>query len=263
MYPVIVKLGPVTIYSFGVLMALAFVVGGWIFKIELEKKRVAGVSPKETADLASSMALWAAVGGLIGARLLYIIEEWEEFTRNPQALIFTGAGFVWYGGLLGGAVVVSWFVRKRGLPWLELADAVAPAVAIAYGIGRLGCHVAGDGDWGTVTDGPLGVAYTDAVIGWNYPPGVRVHPTPIYEFLESLLIFGLLKIMQKGEMPPGRLFWIYLVLASLARFVVEFWRINPGVLAGLTEAQVFGILLFAVGIYFVWKPPYSLPRTAK
>lgn len=262
MYPVIFRIGPVTVYSFGVLMALAFVVGAWIFKIELDKKDISGVSDKERADLVSSMVLWAALGGLIGARLLFIIEEWEEFIRNPAALIFTGAGFVWYGGLLGGIAAVSWLVRKRGLPWLELADAAAPALAIGYGIGRLGCHIAGDGDWGTVTTAPWGVAYTNAVIGWNYPPGVRVHPTPIYEFLESLLILGLLKVIQREEMPPGRLFAIYLALASVARFLVEFWRINPRVIAGLTEAQVFAILLFLVGVYFAWKLPYSRLRKA-
>jgi phosphatidylglycerol:prolipoprotein diacylglycerol transferase len=263
MYPVIIRIGPVTVYSFGVLMALAFVIAGWIFKLELEKKDIPGLSDKERADLVSSIILWAALGGLIGARLLFIIQEWEEFVRNPAGLIFTGAGFVWYGGLLGGLAAVSWFIRRRGLPWLMLADAAAPALAIGYGIGRLGCHIAGDGDWGSVTTVPWGVAYTNAVVGWNYPPGVRVHPTPIYEFLESLLIFGALKIIQREKMPPGRLFGIYLALASLARFVVEFWRINPQAVAGLTQAQTFGILFFLVGAYFAWKPPHSRLRRAR
>jgi phosphatidylglycerol---prolipoprotein diacylglyceryl transferase len=249
MLPILFQFGPLTIYSFGVLMALAALTAAWVVHVELKRS---GYNP----ELASTMVFAAAIGGLLGARLLFIVEDWGNFLRSPWDFIFTGAGFTWYGGFLGGILGVTWVVRKNNIPWLKAADIAAPALAIAYGVGRLGCHVAGDGDWGTVTDVPWGVAYTNAIIGWvdpstgvPYPPGVRVHPTPIYEFLQSLLVFGILWALRKKEYAPGTLFWLYLALAGFARLVVEFWRLNPVFAFGLTEAQWFGVLTIIIGLW--------------
>ncbi len=248
MYPILFKFGPLTIYSFGALMAVAALAAVWVVHAELQRS---GYDP----EWASTTVFAAAVGGLIGARILFILEEWGNFVRSPWSYIFTGAGFTWYGGFLGGVLAVSWVVRKHKIPWLKGADMAAPALAIAYGIGRLGCHVAGDGDWGAVTDMPWGVAYTRAIIGWvdpntgvPYPPGVRVHPTPIYEFIEAILIFGVLWALRKKSYAPGTMFWLYLSLTGLARLVVEFWRINPVIALGLTEAQWFGVAAILVGL---------------
>jgi phosphatidylglycerol---prolipoprotein diacylglyceryl transferase len=248
MYPILFQFGPLTIYSFGALMALAALTAAWVVHVELERN---GYDP----ELASTVVFAAAVGGLIGARALFIIEEWGGFLRSPWDYIFTGAGFTWYGGFLGGVLAVSWVVRKHKIPWLKAADIAAPALAVAYGVGRVGCHIAGDGDWGAVTDVPWGVAYTRAIIGWvdpntgiPYPPGVRVHPTPIYEFIESMIIFVILWALRKKGYASGTLFWLYLVLAGFARLAVEFWRINPTVAFGLTEAQWFGLAVIAVGL---------------
>jgi phosphatidylglycerol:prolipoprotein diacylglycerol transferase len=253
MLPILFQFGPLTIYSFGVFMALAAVTAAWVVHVELKRN---GYNP----DLASTMVFAAAIGGLLGARLLFIVEDWSNFLRSPWDYIFTGAGFTWYGGFLGGVLGVTWVVRKNNIPWLKAADIAAPALAIAYGVGRLGCHVAGDGDWGTVTDVPWGVAYTNAIIGWvdpstgiPYPPGVRVHPTPIYEFLESVLIFGILWALRKKAHAPGTLFWLYLALAGVARLVVEFWRLNPVFALGLTEAQWFGVVTIIVGLWQLFK----------
>ncbi|HXG53471.1 MAG TPA: prolipoprotein diacylglyceryl transferase family protein [candidate division Zixibacteria bacterium] len=247
MYPILFQFGPVTIYSFGAMMAVAALAAAWVVHKELRER---GYNP----ELASTMVFAAAIGGLAGARILFILEDLPSFLRSPGQFIFTGAGFTWYGGLIGGALAVTWVVKKNGIPWLVGADIAAPALAIGYGIGRIGCHVAGDGDWGTVTDVPWGVAYTHAIIGWvnpltgvPYPPGTRVHPTPIYEFLESLIIFGILWGLRKKNPAPGVIAWIYLALAGLARFAVEFWRVNPPVAFGLTEAQLFSVVLMLVG----------------
>jgi len=241
-------------------MALAALAAAWVVQAELKRN---GYNP----ELASTMVFAAAIGGLVGARILFIVEDWSNFLRSPWDYIFTGAGFTWYGGFLGGVLGVTWVVRKNNIPWLKAADIAAPALAIAYGVGRLGCHVAGDGDWGTVTNVPWGVAYTNAIIGWvdpstgiPYPPGVRVHPTPIYEFLESVLIFGILWVLRKKEYAPGTLFWLYLALSGLARFAVEFWRLNPVVGLGLTEAQWFGGAMIFVGL---WQLVKSGTVTAK
>ena len=149
MLPILFQFGPLTIYSFGVFMALAALAAAWVVQAELKRK---GYNP----ELASTMVFAAAIGGLLGARLLFIAEDWSNFLRSPWDYIFTGAGFTWYGGFLGGVLGVTWVVRKNNIPWLKAADIAAPALAIAYGVGRLGCHVAGDGDWGTVTECTVG-----------------------------------------------------------------------------------------------------------
>ncbi len=183
--------------------------------------------------------------------------------------ILTGAGFTWYGGFFGGAAAVSWAVRKHKIGWLEAADMAAPALALAYGIGRLGCHFAGDGDWGAVTDVPWGVAYTRAIVGWRdpstgvpYPPGVVVHPTPIYEFLQGVFVFAVLWSLRKKGFAAGTIAWLYLILAGLMRFIVEFWRINPPVGFGFSEAQWFSLLLMVVGVVMlVIRPPRAVPES--
>jgi phosphatidylglycerol:prolipoprotein diacylglycerol transferase len=208
--------------------------------------------------LASTIVFAAAIGGLIGARVLFIVEEWQGFLLSPWRYIFTGAGFTWYGGFLGGVAAVSWVVRKNKIPWLVGADIAAPALALAYGVGRIGCHVAGDGDWGAVTDVPWGVAYTRAIVGWAdpntgvpYPPGVRVHPTPIYEFVQGVIVFAILWSLRKKGYGPGTMAWLYLILGGLSRFTVEFWRINPSLALGSSEAQWFSIALTLVGTFML------------
>lgn len=249
MYPILFQFGPLTIYSFGALMALAALSAGWLVSLELKRCRF-------NPELASTILFAAAIGGLAGARILFIFEEWSNFLRSPWDFIFSGAGFTWYGGMLGGALAVTWVVRRKGIPWLRAADISAPALAIAYGIGRIGCHVAGDGDWGTVTDVRWAVAYTNAIIGWvhpytgmPYPAGVKVHPTSIYEFIQSVLIFAVLWPLRKKSYSDGTIFWLYLILSGVARFVVEFWRVNPAVGFGMTEAQWFSGLLLALGLW--------------
>ncbi|MFQ5658504.1 MAG: prolipoprotein diacylglyceryl transferase [Candidatus Methylomirabilales bacterium] len=249
MYPVILKVGPFTIYSFGTLMALAALCAGWIVSLELKRYRY-------NSELASTIIFAAAVGGLAGARILFIFEQWNNFIRSPWDLLFSGAGFTWYGGMIGGALAVTWVVRRRGIPWLRAADICSPALALGYGIGRIGCHVAGDGDWGVVSSAPWAVAYTHAIIGWvnpltgvPYGPGVRVHPTPIYELIQSLIVFGILWALRKKGYADGGIFWLYLVLAGLARFTVEFWRVNPILGFGMTEAQWFSLPLTLLGAF--------------
>ena len=249
MYPILFQIGPITVYSFGAMMALAALTAGWIVSLELKRYNY-------DRELASTLVFAAAVGGLVGARLLFIIDEWQGFLASPWRYIFTGAGFTWYGGFLGGTAAGYWVARKHRIPALVGFDIAAPALALAYGVGRIGCHVAGDGDWGAITDVPWGVIYRNAIIGWvdpntgiPYPPGVRVHPTPIYEFIQSAVIFGILWGLRKKGYRAGTLFWLYLILAGLARTTVEIWRINPPIALGMSEAQWFGLALALLGLW--------------
>jgi phosphatidylglycerol:prolipoprotein diacylglycerol transferase len=255
MLPILFHIGPIPVYSFGALMALAAVVGGLLVWLELKRYRY-------NPEISSTIIFAGAVGGLLGARILFILEEWSSFVRYPWEFIFSGAGFTWYGGVIGGVLAATWVVRREGIPWLKAADICAPALAIAYGIGRIGCHISGDGDWGIETTVPWGVAYTNAIIGWvhpltgvPYPPGVKVHPTPIYEFLQALVIFALLWSIRKKGYPAGTLFWLYLILSGIARFTVEFWRLNPPLALGLSEAQWFSLLLSVSGCLLLYINP--------
>ena len=248
MYPVLFELGPITIYSFGAFMALAALAAAWVVHAELKRRAY-------NPELASSFVFAAAIGGLIGARLLFIVEEWNSFLAAPMNYIITGAGFTWYGGFLGGTLAVTWIAKKNRIPWLVAADIAAPALALAYGIGRLGCHFAGDGDWGKISTVPWAVAYTKAIIGWvdpntgvPYAPGVRVHPTPVYEFVGALIVFGFLWALRKKDYAPGTIAWLYLISSGLARFAVEFWRINPPLALNLSEAQWFSLALMCLGL---------------
>jgi phosphatidylglycerol:prolipoprotein diacylglycerol transferase len=248
MVPVLVQLGPVTIYSFGAMMALAFLISGWVVSLELARKGM-------DAEDAWSIVLWAAVGGIVGARLLALLGDWQAFELHPLASIVSGAGFVWYGGLVGGLAAVTIFIVRRSLPWLPVVDCIAPALAMGHAIGRIGCQVAGDGDWGKPTLLPWGMQYPNAIVGWSQwlrenglPATTRVHPAPVYETLAYCAIFCLLWSLRKRRLRDGSLFWLYLVTSSLARFAIESVRIEPVLAAGLTQAQWIAIPLCAAGL---------------
>jgi len=240
-------MGPISAYSLGVLWALAAFMAGWTVHLELKRYSY-------NPELAGRVTTAAVLGGLVGARLLFILEEWHSFARDPVAFLLSGAGFSWYGGLLGGGLAVVWIFKKHRVPLARAADISAPALALGYGIGRIGCFFAGDATWGKVTDVPWAMAFPNAVAGWvdpltgvPYPPGARVHPTQLYELVQSLFVFGILWIFRRRSFRSGTMFWLYLVLAGSMRFIVEFWRANPIVGLGMTEYQWISLALIMVG----------------
>ena len=248
MFPVLLKLGPITIYSFGAMLALAFLAATQVTSKELDRRGYDG-------ELASKFVIWAVVGGLLGARLWSIYDDWSEFTQRPLHVLLSGSGLVFYGGLAGGFVAVSIAIRRYGVPWLTAVDCIAPGLPLAHAIGRIGCELAGDGDWGKPSTLPWAHAYPNAIIGWQdwvaangLPPDVRVHPTPLYEMLMYFGIFGILWAVRKRPMAPGSLLWLYFVLGGIARFAVEFIR-NETIVMGLSEAQWFSILLIGIGCW--------------
>ncbi|MBI4553551.1 MAG: prolipoprotein diacylglyceryl transferase [Candidatus Latescibacteria bacterium] len=240
MYPILFKLGPIQIAGYGVMMTLGFFTGLVLLRRELARKGL-------DVALAEWVIIAAMAGGLAGAKLYYLIETYPAVTQDPAGMIISGSGFTWYGGLIVGAVAVITAIRRSGQPLLPAIDAVAPELAIGYAFGRMGCQLAGDGDYGMPTDLPWGMAYPNGTV----PTIERVHPAPVYEILQSLLIFWVLWSLRVRLKQPGQLFGVYLILTGIARFAVEFIRLNPPMLFGLSDAQVISLLMVVGGSVWV------------
>jgi phosphatidylglycerol:prolipoprotein diacylglycerol transferase len=257
MIPILFRFGPITIYSYGLMMALGFIAADLMVAAECRRLKI-------TTDYASSLVLWAAIAGLIGARLWDVGDNFAYYMQHPVAIVFSGSGFAWYGGFVGGFIAILLVARRYGVRFLTTADMAAPAVLVGHAFGRMGCLLSGDGDWGVPTKMWWGMAYPHAIVGWNahtvlkvnahnqlvsgFYPGVRVQPTPIFEaVLYVAIAVFLLWGMRKRHWVEGRVFYLFLILSGGARFLVEFWRINPRVLLGLTEYQIFSILMMVAG----------------
>jgi phosphatidylglycerol---prolipoprotein diacylglyceryl transferase len=236
MQPEIDVLG-ISIKTFGVFFALNFVAWGALVSRRL---REIGKPP----DWAYEMVAVALVGGLIGARGYWLLQNHESVSLGN---VFGGSGLIWFGGLAGGVVAVLTWAWRRDFLSLDLVDMAGPGLALGYAIGRIGCQVSGDGDYGKAWDGPWAMGYPDGTV--PTAPGVTVHPTPIYETLTmGLVAFFLWRL--RDRVRPGILFALYLVIAGVERFLIEFIRRNDDVALGLTAAQLWSVGQFVIGA--VW-----------
>src|SRR5919204_269470 len=188
----------------------------------------------------------ALVGGIVGARLYFLIQNYGDVKHDLVSNIFSGSGLVWYGGLLGGTVAIVIWARWRGFLELALLDIAGPGLALGYAVGRIGCQVSGDGDYGIHSGLPWAMAYPKGEV----PTTTEVHPTPIYETLAMGLVAWFLWRL-RARARPGALFALYLVFGGIERFLVEFIRRNKEVAAGLTAAQVESLGLLVVGAVWV------------
>jgi phosphatidylglycerol---prolipoprotein diacylglyceryl transferase len=282
MIPVLFKLGPITVYSYGMMMALGFLAADFVIGSECKRRGL-------NTDFASSLVVWAAIAGIACSRLYSVIDNFSSYMHDPWSIIFSGSGFVWYGGLIGGLLSSYFVARRYKINFLTAADMAGPALVIGQALGRIGCHLSGDGDWGMPTTLPWGVQYPNAIVGWNgntvlkldsqdhlvsgFYPGVHVHPTPIYEAILYTLIFWFLWSRRKETKVPGQLFYLYMMLAGAARFMVEFLRVNPRVFMGLSEAQLIAIAMMVIGtsLYLYsarrgaadQKPSEAIPKSDK
>jgi len=236
MYPVILRLGPFSIYGYGLMMALGFLMAGFLLKRELKRVGL----PVEIGDL---VIIGAVIGGIVGAKLYFLVEN----LGDPDALsfrsLFSGAGLVWYGGFIGAVVTVIVIIRLKHTSVLAVFDLLAPIAILGYAFGRMGCFLAGDGDYGPATDMPWGMAFPNGTM----PTLERVHPTPLYEIAVCLIIFAFLWKIRKRVTPAGWSIGLYLILAGSERFITEFWRLTLVVALGLTMAQIIGIISIVVG----------------
>ena len=229
-----IHLGPLTLQTFGIMFALAFIAAGALvarrFK-ELDKP----------VDWAYELIFAALIGGIVGAKIDFVIQNPSDDVLGD---LFSGSGLVWFGGGIGGTIGVLLWARWRGMLNLTLLDVCAPGLALGYAIGRIGCQLSGDGDYGIPWDGPWAMSYPDGTV--PTPPGVEVHPTPIYETLTMALV-ALVLWRLRDRFAPGRLFALYLVLAGTERLLVEFIRRNDEVVLGLTQPQLLSVAMIVVG----------------
>ncbi|MEL6616366.1 MAG: prolipoprotein diacylglyceryl transferase family protein, partial [Bacteroidota bacterium] len=288
---------PLPLYSFGLMVATALLVAAWLTQKELDRKYSAGLIAPVRAKVkddkgrvrekkvSPSFYVWtlmgiAAVAGIVGSKLFNIIDFWDEFVQNPIETLFSGAGLTFYGGLILATICVAWYARHKKIQIPQLADSIAPGLIGAYGIGRIGCYLAGDGDWGLcsdLADKPAWIpgwlwsetfprAYvfeqnpsiTTAVefnaqvrgIECTLPPGAAdgVYPTMIYEVVLAIALGALLWALRKHPFKAGWLFSLYLVLQGVERFFIEFLRTNKQWALGLSQSQWISIGLVTLGV---------------
>jgi phosphatidylglycerol---prolipoprotein diacylglyceryl transferase len=242
-----IEIGPLTLQTFGLCFAAAFLVAGAIVGLRFRELG-------KPVDWAYEMGFAALIGGLVGARVDWLIQNWDEASDDVLGNIFSGSGLVWFGGLVGGALGVILWARWRGYLNLGLLDVAAPALAAGYAVGRIGCQLSGDGDYGKEWDGPWAMSYPDGTV----PTTDEVHPTPVYETLAMGLVAWVLWRL-RNRLTGGLLFALYLLLAGLERFLVEFIRRNEDVALGLTQAQLISVAMVVAGgiwlAYGLRRPP--------
>jgi len=226
-------LGPLFLPTFGLMVALALISAAYILQADFNRRGM-------KAD-AFFMITMAGIAGIVGAKLYHLLEDPAVFFADPLPLLFSRYGFAWFGGFLGGFGTMLWMGWNARLPTLHFLDACSPAASFGYAIGRIGCFLSGDGDYGKATSLPWGMSFPNGVV----PTTERVHPTPLYEFFAWCAIGALLwylggKAMREHK-AAGRIFCAYLILTGIARFLVEIIRINPPWILGMSNAQVASV----------------------
>lgn len=270
MYPRL-ELGPVTIYTYGLMLAVGLAVGIGVMCSGFRRTRL---DPMHGVRI----ALIAIPAGVIGAKLLFVVEEWRRFLVSPTSVMFSPSGLSFYGGLLLVPLAVYPYLRANGIGLAVFGDAAAPGVLLGRGIGRIGCHLSGDGDYGLPTALPWGTDYSNGIyppsqalarfpdLARGFPGGVvpddlPMHPTGVYEFLLSTLLFAVLWRYRARIGPEGAVFMFGLLAVGVVRFGLEFIALAPPLALGLTEAQLFSlglIALGAVGLGYLRARPASL-----
>ena len=240
-----IQIGPVAIATFGLMVAVALLVSAYILQADFQRRGI-------RADAFLIIGI-AGLAGIAGARLYHVLESPGEFFADPWPQLFSRYGFAWFGGFLGGFAALLILGRRYKIPLLEFLDACSPAAAVGYAIGRIGCLLAGDGDYGIPTSLPWGMSFPHGVV----PTTQRVHPTPIYEFIVWMIIAWFLwrwgaKRLSRGAKTGGAIFCGYLIFTGIARFLVEMIRINPRSFFGMSNAQAASVASVLLGAVLWW-----------
>ena len=253
-------LGPLTVPTFGLMVATAMVCAYFMLRADIFRRGLAS-DKNSAAAVAEAFIAFPCLAGIAGAKLYHELQSPGEFFAHPLQQIFSQYGFAWFGGLLAGFAAYAWLAWMRKIGFLEMLDAGSPAAALGYGVGRLGCLLSGDGDYGIPTSLPWGMSFPHGLV----PTTERVHPTPLYEFIAACLIawwlwrYGAKQITARSAVlnsaaePRGTVFAAYLVLTGAERFLVEFIRINPRSFLGMSNAQAAALLSTIVGAAIWWR----------
>lgn len=256
-------LGRVAVTSYGVMMVAAFLAGNYVMRRRLGEL-------DRDPRFADDVMLAALLGGLVGAKLHYVVLRWATEGADPFALLFSRAGLVWYGGLFGGAAAVVWLARRRGVSVPFTTELVAPALALGYGLGRVGCFLVGD-DYGRPTDSWIGVAFPEGSppttagslrrhFGVELPASMpdaevlSVYPTQLFEAAAAFVVFAVLWRLRNHRHAAGWLFSVWLVLAGVERFFVEILRVKDDRFLGpISSAQILSVGLVLLGGWLWWR----------
>jgi phosphatidylglycerol:prolipoprotein diacylglycerol transferase len=238
LYPVLFKIGNFQISSFGLMVAIAYLVAYWVASLEFKRKGL-------TENLLSNVFLAIIIGGIGGAKILYVIENVpiSQLISNPLEYLLSRGGLTFYGGFIG-AIVLLIIVAKRGkISFWKIGDAISPSLALGYAIGRIGCFLVGD-DYGIKSDLPWAISFPKGL-----PPTTeRVHPTQLYEVIAMTVVFVIIWKIRKKRAPDGWLFSIYFILAGLERFLIEIVRsTTPSPIPHLSVAQIMAIVIIVAG----------------
>ncbi len=247
------------------MLALAFLVANYLLSKEIERKKI-------YPDVSSTVTFLAIVLGIAGSKLFHLIENFDRFLRNPIGETFNAGGLTFYGGLIVATIGNLIYLRSQKIEPLRFLDAAAPALMIGYGIGRIGCLLAGDGCYGEPCDLPWAMTFPNGYVstlaaenpelamrfrqlfpGVEVPNDIPVHPTPLYELFYSAIFFVLLWKLRTVPKQAGWIFFVYLILQAAGRFSVEFIRLNPPILFGLSEAQVIALAMMLAGVFGLWR----------
>jgi len=245
MHPILLDLGPATIYTYGVLLAAAYLLG---LQLAMVRAKARGLDQTRVLDL----GIYIIISALVGAKLLLVITDFRTYTSNPAELLtLARSGGVFYGGLILAVIVAVWYIRRIGLPLWTTCDVFAPGIALGHVVGRFGCFFAGC-CWGKPTDVPWAITFTNPYAASNVgtPLNVPLHPTQLYEAGAEALILGLLLATEnRGRRYPGRTFWLYMLLYAISRFVIEFYRNDPrGMVMMFSTSQFISLVLAPLAI---------------
>lgn len=245
MYPRLLELGPITLYTYGVLLAAAYLLG---LKLAMERAKKRGLDHNRVLDL----GIYIIISALIGAKLLLLVTDFRSFRADPRELLtLARSGGVFYGGLILAVTVALWYIRKVGLPLWTTCDVFAPGIALGHVVGRFGCLFAGC-CFGRETHVPWAITFKDPFAAANVgtPLGVPLHPTQLYEAGAELIILMVLLWSERKARPyPGRTFWLYMLLYAISRFVIEFYRGDErGSVGMLSTSQFISVLLAPLAI---------------
>ncbi|MEO8447917.1 MAG: prolipoprotein diacylglyceryl transferase [bacterium] len=253
MYPKLFEIGPIPVYSYGLMLGIAFLVGSSLFSRELKRNGL-------DENIGVTVTFLALIGGIVGSKLFYIIEEWNFGTGNSLSSYFTKdvllspSGLTFYGGLILAFILIFIFCKVKHIPLLRMLDMLSPGTALGYGLARVGCHLSGDGDYGIPVNGTmwefLGYSYVNGTVPTK--EGVLVHPTSIYEFVAAILIFSFLWSNRGKFKTSGIIFSYYLILSGIERLVIEFIRLNPIVAYGLSQAQIISVIMIICGTMLLY-----------